>query len=476
MNLNLRIIDKLFYGTVVLLVIVLGGLGSLIIKQRLNDIIQGTDRRVEMMTGYLEQMLPRPASRLDAKTIRQIIEGASTAELQAVEILDANNELTYVYERSGIEPTYDKKVERDLTMNNKRVGKMVVYFSVGQYIDSLRYRELLRLIVLISAAGLVFGVGLYFLVKRIVIRPIKMTMAFSEELAAGNYDKRMAVSSTDEMGVLQRSLNAMADAMQESVENLKASFYEAEGARREAIEASRLKSEFLASMSHEIRTPLNAIIGFSDILLEDEEEAEKKDELQTIKTSANILLENINDVLEFSKIEAGKLKLARTNVILADLVEEISPIIDIRLHGKDVRFDKKIDASLASPVCCDRMRLRQVMLNILINAAKFTRKGRISLEIIPSDGREAILFRVEDTGIGIPKDDRVRVFEPFIQANGTMTREYGGTGLGLAIAKRLVEMMGGEIWIEDKEDSGTVICFTLLISQNASNTGHGANG
>lgn len=457
---NTKIADKLFYGIIGLSVLVLGGLGSFIIHQRLNDFAGHLERRVETTANYLEDMLPQAASRLNAKKMRQSIENAASPELQAVEIFDRDGDLVYVYERGGGRTTYDKKTIRDLIYNNKPAGKMAAYFSVGGAINNFRVREFLRLIMLISGAGIVFGTGLYYLVRRFIIRPILKTLTFSEDIAKGRYDKRMAVTTGDEMGLLQNSLNKMTDALQESVENLKASFYEAETAHKQALEASRLKSEFLANMSHEIRTPINAINGFADLLLENEKDEERREGLATIKKSAGILLESISEILDFSKIEAGKVKISKSDFLLRDLIEEILPIIKIRLHGKEVEFKEYIDRGLDMPLIGDRMRLRQILLNVLINSAKFTHKGYIFLSVTPDRNDSKMLFKVEDTGIGIPKNMHEQIFEPFIQADGGITREYGGTGLGLAIAKRLVELLGGRIWLEDRLGGGTILYFT----------------
>jgi signal transduction histidine kinase len=460
---QLQIADRLFYGIVAMIVIVLGGLGSVIIHQRVEDVTRRMEKRLDVTVVYLEQALPRPAARLDAKKMRHVIEAAGSDELQAVEIFDNEREMVYVYERAGREIVYDKKIERNLVYNDKPAGSFAAYFSIENFVRDMKIREFLRLIIMISAAGLVFGAGLYHLVKRIVVKPIDRTLAFSEGLAGGDYQKRIDISTDDEMGKLQHALNQMADSMQETMENLKSSFYEAEGARLQALEASRLKSEFLASMSHEIRTPLNAIIGFADLLLEEEKDDEKKEALLTIKKSANILFENITDVLDFSKIEAGKLRISKTEFLIRDVVDEIGPIIKLRLHGKDVAFDFKIDEALERPLISDRVRIRQILLNVLINSAKFTHKGRISLTITPAQEMEGVLFKIEDTGIGIPESEHTRVFEPFTQVEGGVTREYGGTGLGLAIAKRLVEMLGGRIWLESKPGDGTAIYFTVEV-------------
>jgi signal transduction histidine kinase len=448
---------------IAILVIVLGGLGSIIIHQRIKDVSGKIEKRAEVTANYLQHTLVHSVSTLDAKKMRQYIADTASDELQVVEVFDASGERVYVYERTGTNGQYDLKFERDLNINGAPLGKMIAYFSLREFVNNLRLREFLRLMIMVSAAGLVFGVGIFLFIKKIVLKPIAQTLAFSTELAKGNYNKRIDVNSKDEMGLLQESLNQMADNLQDSVENLKASFYEAEGSRLQALEASRLKSEFLANMSHEIRTPINAIIGFADILLEDEKTEDRRDSLKTIKKSANILLENISDILDFSKLEAGKLKLAKSEILLKELVEEISPIIKLRLHGKDINFNIDIDESLLRPIVCDRIRLRQVLLNILINSTKFTKQGSITLRIEPSDNRRVILYKVTDTGIGISKDRHQKIFEPFIQGDGSITRDYGGTGLGLAIAKRLVEMMNGKIWVESTPNLGSTFYFTVEV-------------
>ncbi len=460
-----KIADKFFYGIIALLVLVLASFGALITHQRVYDVSKKVEKRMETAANYLERVLPAAVSRLDARNIHKDIEATASTELQAVEIFDSVGERIYVYERSGSKTVYDRKIERDLIYNGNHAGRMVAYFSIASTIKPLLMMEFLRLIVLISAGGLVLGAGLYFLVKKIILKPINVTLAFSKDLASGNYNKRIDVASKDEMGLLQGSLNKMADALQESVENLKSSFYEAEGARQQALESSRLKSEFLASMSHEIRTPINAIVGFADLLLEDERDESKRENLKTIKKSANMLLENISDILDLSKIEAGKLKLTQVEFLLDELIEEISPIISLRLHGKEVAFNIKIADELKKrPLLGDRIRLRQVLLNVLINATKFTQKGMISLFAGPADEEYGkVLFQVSDTGIGIPKEYHERVFDPFTQVDGSMTREYGGTGLGLAIAKRLVDMMNGKIWLESVPGNGTTFYFTVEI-------------
>lgn len=458
---RLHIADKLFYGIIAILVVVLGGLGSIIIHQRVSDMGKGLDHRIGFAANYLEKILPQDVYRLNAKQMRSDIESSASDELQAVEIFDSDNERIYVYERSTSHIVYDRKIDRELFWNGKYAGKMSAYFSAGSIMKDFRIKEFLRLIVLISTAGIVLGAGIYFIANRIILKPVDGILAFSGEVANGNYDKRIDISSGDEMGTLQASLNKMADSLQNFVESLKASFSEAEGARRQAQESSRLKGEFLARMSHETRTPVNAIVGFTDVLLEGECDRERRVHLETIKSSAGILLENINDILDFSKLEAKKLFLDKTTFSLQELLSEITPIVRLRLHGKKVGFEANISEKSGDALHGDRTRIRQVLLNILINAAKFTHSGRIVLTVRNSDDGKGMLFSIRDTGIGIGKEHHARIFEPFVQADGTITREYGGAGLGLAIAKGLVVMMGGRIWLESSPGEGSVFYFTV---------------
>lgn len=448
-----RIADRLFYGIVILLVVVLGVFGSIVTHQRVEDIRERFEKRMGTTASYLGEALPPAVYRLDAKLIRHNIENAASEGLQAVEILDTSGEKVYVYERSTGDAEYDKKIEKELVYGGNNIGKVVAYFSLKNVMKTIRTREFLHLVILITAAGLVLAAGLYFFVRKIVVRPIESALAFSEDLARGRYDKRLDVTSSDEMGLLQESLNRMANALEEAVEGLKASFYEAEAAHRRETEASRLKSEFLASMSHEIRTPVNAIIGFADLLLDDEKNEEKRESLRTIKNSAGILLENINDILDLSKLEAGRVELTEIVFSLEDLVSEITPIVKLRLHGKDVAFSTRVDESARQLFHGDRVRLRQVLLNILVNATKFTYRGRIDLSV--SRTGDGALFKIFDTGIGIAKEYHSRIFEPFTQVENSASREHGGVGLGLAIAKRLVDMMNGKIWLESGVGKGS---------------------
>lgn len=268
----------------------------------------------------------------------------------------------------------------------------------------------------------------------------------------GDMQYRLDAGARDEMGDLARSFNVMADGVAESFKRL-------DEARQKAEEANRTKSEFLASVSHELRTPLNGILGFSEIL-----EGEATDEshgqyARTIRESGQHLLKVVNDLLDLSKIEAGRMALAPEPVALDPLLREIAALHKEEAEAKHLAFDLSLGEGLPETLHADPVRLRQVLNNLLSNAVKFTDQGRVGLDVSSAQG--SLIFKVRDTGCGIPAEKQELIFEKFRQAEAFDTRSHCGTGLGLALVKELVQMMGGRVSVTSSAGEGSE--FTVAI-------------
>jgi signal transduction histidine kinase/ActR/RegA family two-component response regulator len=241
--------------------------------------------------------------------------------------------------------------------------------------------------------------------------------------------------------------------------------HEASLARDQVAKLNEAKTEFLARMSHEIRTPMNALLGMAELLSDTELNDEQRKYVRVFRRAGDNLLSVINDILDFSKVEAGQIELETIEFHLADVVAEVLEIAGVRARAKGLDVSSRISQDVPPRLIGDPGRLRQILLNLLGNATKFTERGELTVRVEMDSAPSTLYFAVSDTGIGIPADRLATIFDSFSQADASTTRNYGGTGLGLAISKRFVELMGGRIWAESTAGAGSTVHFTARFSE-----------
>ncbi len=356
-------------------------------------------------------------------------------------------------------------VFKNINIDGETVGHLVLQSDLQALGNRVKWDLIILIFFMLVACGIAFLLSIRL--QRTILQPV---LALAKTMRDISYNKNYAVRvqkhNDDEIGLLIDGFNEMVEQIHLRDEKLENAVDDLQKAKKVAESANAAKSKFLANVSHEVRSPMNGILGTTDLILNTNPSTEQKRFVKTIRRSTESLLRLVNDIIDFSKIESGRMHLEIIEFNLLELIEDIVELFGYQAYAKGLELTYAISSEIPSNLRGDPTRLRQVLVNLISNAIKFSEQGEIVLRVLPECSSRTnhlkVRFEVSDSGIGIHPAAKQRLFEAFRQADDSMTRRYGGSGLGLAISRELVEMMNGHISVESEPGVGSIFYFAAL--------------